>query len=137
MGRFANELSESASHLGPVRKKPRDGKEHSEWDALGHPVPMHRRAAAMEHVREMCGDAPMDKGKVFSCIEAMCVYIERDNPHAAMERALGPEWGGHPEGIVDAIGVYRLLAVLLTAEKPKERPEERSKTDLVYDEWGF
>jgi len=115
MGKFANEREGQGVMIGPgVQTKGTDG-----WDALGKPVPMYRRAAAMEHVKDMYGDRPMDKEKVFSCIEAMCNHIERDNPHAAMERALAHR--GNPAGIVDAIGVYRLLAVLLTAQKPRHR----------------
>lgn len=133
MGRFANELPEGVSHMGPVGKKKPDGKVHSEFEALGHPVPMYRRSAAYEHVKAMYGDHPMDKEKVFRCIEAMCNCIERDDPHGAMERALGPSMGGHPEGIVDALGVYRLLAVLLTAEKPKVRVKSISQARVEWE----
>ena len=119
MGKFANGFDGEVSHLGPVRKKPPVEKVEDGFEALGHPVPMFRRAAAYEHVKDMYGSRPMDKKKVFSCIQRMCNFIERDNPHEAMETALVHP--GNPEGIVDAIGVYRLLAVLLTAEKPRVR----------------
>lgn len=123
MGKFANVSEGQGMRLGPpVQTKGTDG-----FEALGKPVPMYRRAAAYEHVKAMYGTHPLDKEKAFRCIEAMCNCIERDEPHAAMERALGPSMGGHPDGIVDALGVYRLLAVLLTAEKPKIRVKSISQ----------
>lgn len=118
MGRFANEPPEGASHLGPVGRKKPDEVVRSEYDALGYPVPMYRRSAAYQHAKDM---GCTDREKIFRCIEAMSNCIERDDPHGAMERALGPAWGGHEDGIVDALGVYRLLAVLLTAEKTRVR----------------
>lgn len=114
MGKFANEEPGQGLRLGPP--VPLDGEDG--FAALGKPVPIHRRAAAERHCKDM---GCTDSAKVFHCIEAMCIHIENDEPHAAMERALGPSWGGHPEGIVDATGVYRLLAVLLCAEK--QQPE--------------
>jgi hypothetical protein len=112
MGRFANEVrNPEGLGLPPVKTEGTDG-----FNALGKPVPFYRRSEAFRHAMDM---GCTDKQKVFRCIEAMANRIERDDPHGAMERALGGKQ--NPDGIVDATGVYRLLAVLLTATKPKVR----------------
>lgn len=120
MGKFANELEGEAAGvslgLAPVEVEGSDG-----FAAFGKPVPMYRRAAAMEHIKAMYHGAEIDKEKAFRCIERMSHFIEQDNPHAAMESALGPSWGGPPDGLLDVTGIYRLLAVLLTAPKPRIR----------------
>lgn len=132
MGKFANEYDGEISNLGPTRRKPGTNTMPSEFDALGHPVPMYRRAAAYEHAKAM---GCTDKQKTFSCIQRMADFIERDNPHAAMETALAHPT--NPDGIVDVTGVYRLLAVLLTATQPETKPVAKAEDQLVYSEWGF
>lgn len=136
MGKFANAPTtefDGARIFGDERKiglsVDHESSELSGFEAMGKPVPMYRRAAAYEHAKAM---GCTDKEKTFACIQRMADYIERDNPHMAMETALGHR--DNPLGIVDAIGVYRLLSVLLTAEKPKD-PEPVK--EMIHDEWGF
>lgn len=104
MGKFANKSEGVGMRLAPpayVAQTDRNG-----FDALGYPVPEYRKEEANRHLKDM---GVTDADKRFSCIQAMCHHIERDEPHAAMEGAFGT---------VDAIGAYRLLAVLLTALPP-------------------
>lgn len=118
MGKFGNVTEGVGMRLGPpVETEGSDG-----YAAFGKPVPMYRRSAAYQHAKDMGCIQTHGHEKVFSCIEAMANKIERDDPHGAMERAL--KHGHNPDGIVDATGVYRLLAVLCTAEKPQEGSRE-------------
>ena len=74
---------------------------------LGKPVPFWRRHAGYEHARKM----GLDKERAFSVVEGMCNAIARDEPMRALE-------SGYRN--LDVTGCYRLLAVLLSAEKPDE-----------------
>lgn len=82
--------------------------------AFGKPVPIYRRSAALHHARDMgCTDTE----KMTFAIDRMCQFIERDEPYEAMQA------GMH---LVDLTGTYRLLAVLLCAEKPRVRVKAES-----------
>lgn len=108
MGKFANELEEGASNLGPIgKKKPWTGQ--SEFEAFGYEVPGFRREAANAHLKQMGFD---NAERRFDIVQRMADNIERDNPHTALENAL--------EQGLDATGCYRLLAVLVTAQAKAE-----------------
>lgn len=73
----------------------------SGFDALGRPVPMHRRNAAYSHAKAMgCSSGEVTLG----VIDRMAECIARDQPHLAMEHGLS---------LVDVTGVYRLMAALM------------------------
>lgn len=99
MGRFANEMP-GQGRIGPdVYSKGDDG-----FAALGKPVPFYRQAAGYEHAKAM----GLESGRAFEVVGIFADKIARDEPHAAMEAGLK---------YLDATGIYRLLAVMLTAEK--------------------
>ncbi len=75
------------------------------FDAMGKPIPFYRRQAGFEHARQM----GVTKGNAFSVVDAMCAGLERDEPYTAMEAGMK---------YVDLTGTYRLMAVLLTAQRP-------------------
>jgi hypothetical protein len=114
MGRFANEMP-GQGMIGPdTYSKGNDG-----FAALGKPVPFWRQAAGYEHAKAM----GLDSGPAFEVVAVFAEQIKRDAPHAAMEAGLK---------YLDATGVYRLLAVMLTAEKIDEaavqkRPDTRKR----------
>lgn len=107
MGKFANELVDNVSHLGNARGgQPWRGE--SEFDAMGCEVPMFRRAAAEEHLKDM---GFTNAEQRFEVVSMMSYYIARDNTHQALEKALD-------KGL-DVVGCYRILSVLLTATQEK------------------
>ena len=76
----------------------------SGFAAMGKPVPFYRRQAGYEHCKEMgCGS-----DAAFAAVNGMSEMLERDKPYEAM--AAGMKY-------LDLTGTYRLMAVLLTAEK--------------------
>lgn len=81
-----------------------DKETASGFEAMGKPVPYHRRQAAMDHCRAM---GLTDTNKAMATIDRMAAAISRDNPYEAMEAG-----NAH----LDLIGTYRLFAVLCTAE---------------------
>ena len=107
MGRFANEPEGGTNgYIGvPTMNQPWNGE--NGFEAIGHTVPMFRRSAAETHLKQM---GFTDAEQRFNIVN-MANEIERDNSHAAMEKA-------HEKGL-DVTGVYRLLAVLLCEEPPK------------------
>lgn len=78
------------------------------FDAMGKPIPSYRRQAAYAH----CKDMGLDAEASWSAVSGMADQLERDKPYEAMEA--GMRW-------LDLTGTYRLMAVLLTAEKPRVR----------------
>jgi hypothetical protein len=74
--------------------------------AMGKPIPNHRRDAAYETCRKAFG---MDSSKSMGTVQGMAEMLERDKPYEAL--GCGMKYG------VDLTGSYRLMAVLLTAEK--------------------
>lgn len=105
MSIFANETEGQGMRLGPGVEVEGD----SGFAAFGKPVPFYRRSAADAHMKAM---GVTDAEARFTCIGAMSDAIARDDPHRAMQEA-------HKH--LDVTGVYRLLAVLCTAEEPKEK----------------
>lgn len=79
---------------------------YSGFDAMGKPVPPYRKTAALAHCRAMGLTDPED---ATACVGGMAQQLERDQPYEAM--AAGMKY-------LDYTGTYRLMAVLLTAEKP-------------------
>jgi hypothetical protein len=75
--------------------------------ALGKPVPFWRQGAGYEHAKAM----GLDSGRAFEIVGIFADKIKRDEPHAALEAGLK---------YLDVTGIYRLLAVMLTAEKVDE-----------------
>lgn len=76
----------------------------SGFDAMGKPIPLHRRTAGLQHCAAM---GLTDVELAWSCVGRMSEQLERDKPYEAM--AAGMEY-------LDLTGTYRLMAVLLTAE---------------------
>jgi len=74
----------------------------SGFNAMGHPVPMSRRANAYQHCKNM---GCLDDAVIWVTINAMSNHLCRDNPYLAMQEGMR---------LVDLIGTYRLMAVLLT-----------------------
>ena len=98
-------MAEFLNQTVPTRMS-KEGSD-SGFDAMGKPVPMHRRTAALEHCRQMGLTNTED---AWNCVGGMAQQLERDRPYEAM--AAGMKY-------LDLTGVYRLMAVLLCAE-PKE-----------------
>ena len=82
---------------------------NSGFDAMGKPVPIHRRTAALHCCREI---GLTDAEDTWTCVSQMAAQLERDEPYEAM--AAGMRY-------FDLTGTYRLMAVLLTAEEPRRR----------------
>lgn len=80
----------------------------SGFDAMGRPVPMHRRQAGLDHCKKM----GLDTEQSWSCVQQMSKQLARDKPYEAMEA------GMH---FLDLTGTYRMMAVLLTAEPEHEK----------------
>jgi len=79
-------------------------KGNSGFAAMGKPVPFYRQQAGYEHARQMgCSE-----DEAFAVVNAMSLPLEKDQPYDAMEAGMK---------YLDLTGTYRLLAVLLTAEK--------------------
>lgn len=80
---------------------------NSGFDAMGKPVPLHRKTAGLEHCRQM---GLTDTEDAWNCVGAMSEKLARDQPYEAMAEGMK---------YLDLTGTYRLMAVLLTAEEPK------------------
>lgn len=123
MGKFGNKGFDGAPD-GPmyVGPRPKDhpenngGYEHgrSEFDALGWPVPPWRKSSAIWHMKDM---GFTDRAQMEAIVGRMAECVERDDSHEALEAGL--RMG------VDATGCYRLLAALLTGDKPEGYGERR------------
>jgi len=72
--------------------------------AMGQPVPMFRRQAALDHLEQMGVDNGIRRRL---CVGEMVEALERDRPYDAMAAGMR---------FVDLTGTYRLMAVLLTGE---------------------
>lgn len=123
MGKFANPPQDGATRLYPDVSKGDPYNGASGFAALGSPVPFFRRSAAMQHLRSM---GFTDRERMDRIVGKMSARIERDDSHMALEDGL--QMG------LDVTGCYRLLAVLLSAERPaepEERPVEATYLDLV------
>lgn len=97
-------MAEFRNQTTPTRKAKegvRDG-----FGAMGHPVPLHRRTAALAHCKEV-GLTNIEDA--WACVGGMAEQLERDQPYEA--QAVGMRY-------LDLTGTYRLMAVLLTTEEP-------------------
>jgi len=72
------------------------------FNNMGKPIPIDRRAAAYDAVKEM---GIKDKNKAMSLVSCVAEQLERDKPNEAME-------AGRKH--LDLTGVYRLFSHLLT-----------------------
>jgi hypothetical protein len=117
------EMGMQGAYLGP---RPcdlnRDGMSHgkSGFDALGLPVPFFRRSAGIHHLRDM---GFTDRERMDEIVGKMSARIERDDSHGALEEAM--RLG------CDDTACYRMLAVLLTAERQPEPEVPATFVDLV------
>ena len=75
------------------------------FDAMGKPIPFYRRQAGYDTCLEM----GLKSEAAYSAVSGMSEMLERDQPYEAM--AAGMKY-------IDLTGTYRLMAVLLTADKP-------------------
>ena len=73
----------------------------SDFDAMGKPVPTHRRANAYEWLKSI----GVKSEDAWECVGGMAEQLERDKPYEAMERG---------RQHVDLTGAYRLMAYLLS-----------------------
>lgn len=85
-----------AEHMNQTREP-----EMSAFNAMGHPVPTHRKTAAYQHAQDM----GLSKAEAMECINGMAEQLERDQPYEAQAKGMK---------FVDLTGTYRLMAVLLT-----------------------
>jgi hypothetical protein len=113
MGKFSNE----SPGVGLRIATPLETSGTSGFDAMGKPVPLYRQQAAYNHCKAM---GMTDKEAVWDCVRGMVNKLERDEPALAME---------HGIKYLNAIGVYRLMAVLLAEERAPEATEPT--------EWDF
>lgn len=78
------------------------------FNAMGRPIPYYRQQAAYETCKAM---GMTDRNEMTACVGAMSEALERDEPYAAMEAGMK---------YVDLTGTYRLMAVLLTAQRTEK-----------------
>lgn len=94
-------MAEFLNRPRPQRRKDQPG---SGFNAMGKPVPMFRRQAALDHCKAM---GLTDTQDAWACVGRMSEALERDEPYKAMEAGMV---------YLDLTGTYRLMAVLLSAE---------------------
>jgi hypothetical protein len=73
------------------------------FNAMGKPIPSHRKSNAIKHLKEM---GMNDMQDITMCIDRVANQLERDEPYKAMLEGMK---------YLDLVGIYRLFAVLLTA----------------------
>lgn len=77
------------------------------FSAMGKPVPFYRRQAGYD----TCLSMGLTSEAAYHAVNGMSEHLERDKPYDAM--ATGMRY-------IDLTGTYRLMAVLLTADKPND-----------------
>ena len=82
----------------PVQPRALDG-----MAAMGHVIPPHRKANALDHVREMVPG--ISTADATALIDAVSEHLRKDRPYEAQARAME---------VLDLTGAYRLMAALLT-----------------------
>lgn len=95
MAEFLNQKKDSID-LGPD-----DG-----FGAMGKPIPFWRQQAGYED----CIQMGLNKQDAHAAVNGMSEQLSRDKPYEAMEYGMK---------YLDLTGTYRLMAVLLTAQKGK------------------
>lgn len=73
----------------------------SEFNAMGKPIPHHRRSNAYETAKAM----GLDSSQAMAVVTGMAEQLSRDKPFEAQKVGLEH---------LDLTGTYRLMAVLLT-----------------------
>lgn len=76
------------------------------FDAMGRRVPEYRKAAALNHLRDM--NPNLDTEAEMTLVGKVATAIENDDPFSALDTA---------QDHLDLTGAYRLLATLCTAER--------------------
>ena len=99
MSIFANESGIQGARIMPPPENTGDG---TGFDAFGKPVSFARRERAYQQLRSFTSLSTAD---AMLLIGRMAEYIERDQPHEAMQATVG---------IIDLTGMYRILAYLCT-----------------------
>ncbi len=89
-------------HFPSVEVKGTDG-----FAAMGKPIPLYRQQAAYDACLSM---GMTNRDQIHTLVSSMAQALERDKPYEAMQAG--------SRGL-DLTGVYRLMAVLLTAAKPR------------------
>lgn len=80
----------------------------SGFNAIGKPIPLFRKEAAYQQVKEMGVTSPEDR---MLLVNSVSEHLERDQPYEAQAAAMK---------YLDLTGAYRLVAVLLTVEPVAE-----------------
>lgn len=89
-----------AEHLNQPKPDMDDG-----LNAMGKPIPLYRREAALKHAKAMGLRGP----EAWAVVGSVADSLERDEPYDAQRKAMV---------YLDLTGAYRLMAVLLTAPEP-------------------
>jgi hypothetical protein len=79
----------------------------SGFEAMGKPIPMFRKQAAYNE----CSVMGIEGERAYHAVGRIAFCLEADRPFESIERGME---------VLDASGVYRLMAVLLTAENIDE-----------------
>lgn len=101
---MAEFLQQGTQALPDVYTKGSDG-----FAQMGKSIPLYRRDAGLQHCRSM---GLTDTAQAMACVDQMASQLERDEPYRAMAAGMR---------FLDLTGTYRLMAVLLTAPKPRVR----------------
>jgi len=80
-----------------IASAPEDG-----FNAMGKPIPQHRKQNAFEHCKLM----GLDTEEAWFAVNGTAEQLARDQPYEAQAIAMK---------YLDLVGSYRLMAVLLTA----------------------
>jgi hypothetical protein len=81
----------------------------TEFNGFGKPVSMERRSAGYAACKEM----GLDSEASWECVGYVAEAIERDDPYRAIGKSMK---------FIDLTGAYRLMAVMLTDQKPMAEP---------------
>jgi hypothetical protein len=94
-----------AEHLGQKKPPKIQGERDEGFNAMGKPIPIHRKRAADQHLKAMGITDVEDR---FRCIAMVAARLEHDDPYGAQHDAMK---------YIDLTGSYRLMAVLLTGDE--------------------
>lgn len=100
MAEFLNHRNRSVPRGSDIEITGTDG-----FSAMGKPIPLYRRQAALKHCQAM----GLTTNQAWTVVGAVSDQLERDEPYKAMAAGM--------RGL-DLTGTYRLMAVLLTAPDP-------------------
>ena len=92
--------------------------------AMGHPIPLPRKQAAFDTLREMNMLASADE--IVDLIDRMSEQLERDRPYQAQYIAMESK-------LIDYTGALRLYATLLAADPEPEQEEHHPFIEGVLD----